>query len=101
MGHIFFTYYTTLAHSKRLSADADGNPAASTHLLTQFSYLKVIFGPAWCGSVDGAPACEPKSHRFNSQSGHTPGLQARSPEGVHERQPHIDGPLFLLPFPSL
>ena len=37
--------------------------------------------PGWCGSVDSVPACEPKGHRFNSQSEHMPGLQAGSPVG--------------------
>ena len=37
--------------------------------------------PPWCGSVDWALACEPKGHRFDSQSGHMPGLQAKSPVG--------------------
>ena len=44
-------------------------------------YLKklfIIFSPGWCGSVDILPACKPKGRWFNSQSGHTPGLQARS-----------------------
>ena len=36
-------------------------------------------GPSWRGSVDSVPACKPKGHRFGSQSGHMPGLQARSP----------------------
>ena len=35
----------------------------------------------WCGSVDWVPACEPKGHGFDSQSGHMPGLGARSPDG--------------------
>ena len=35
----------------------------------------------WCGSVDWVLACEPKGHQFNSQSGHMPGLQARSSVG--------------------
>ena len=35
--------------------------------------------PGWCGSVDWTPACAPKGHGFNSQSGHMPGVQARSP----------------------
>ena len=34
----------------------------------------------WC-SVDWAPACKPKGLQFNSQSGHMPGLHARSPIG--------------------
>ena len=37
--------------------------------------------PGWCGSVDGVPAYKPKGCRFNSQSGHVPGLLARSPVG--------------------
>ena len=41
----------------------------------QNSYLD----PVWCGSVDWVPACEPKCHWFNSQSGHMHGLQSRSP----------------------
>ena len=39
-------------------------------------------GPGWCGSVDWAQACEPKGCWFNSQSGHMPGLQAKSPVGA-------------------
>ena len=39
------------------------------------------FCPGWCGSVDWAPACEPKDRWFDSQSGHRPGLQARLPVG--------------------
>ena len=34
-----------------------------------------------CGSVDWAPFCKLKGHQFNSQSGHLPGLWARSPVG--------------------
>ena len=37
--------------------------------------------PGWCGSVDCARASKPKGCRFDSQSGHTPGLWARSPAG--------------------
>ena len=36
---------------------------------------------AWCGSVNWAPACEPEGCRVESQSGHMPGLHARSPVG--------------------
>ena len=47
-----------------------------------YNIIKIfIYSPGWCGSVDWAPACKPKSHRFSSQSGHTPGLRARSPVG--------------------
>ena len=45
-----------------------------------FIYLNVL-GPGWCGSVDSVPGCEPNSHRFDSQSAHTPGLWARSQIG--------------------
>ena len=44
--------------------------------------------PGWCGSVDWVPACKPKGCRFNSQSGHMPGLQARSAVGQHVRGKH-------------
>ena len=42
---------------------------------------KKFFCLGWCGSVDWASACEPKGHRFDSWSGHMPGLWARSPVG--------------------
>ena len=52
--------------------------------------------PGWCGSVDLVPACEPKGHQFDSQSGCMPGLQARSPVGGTQ----IDASLFCsLPSP--
>ena len=38
-------------------------------------------GPGWRGSIYWMMACEPKDHRFDSQSGHMPGLWARSPVG--------------------
>ena len=41
---------------------------------------KKQISPGWCGSVYWAPNCETKG-RFNSQSRHTPGLNARSPVG--------------------
>ena len=37
--------------------------------------------PGWYGSVDWVPVCEPNGCQFNSQSGHMPGLWARSPVG--------------------
>ena len=51
-------------------------------------------------------ACELKGRQFTSQSGHMPGLQARSPVGGMEEAPdllHIDVslPLLVRPFPSL
>ena len=46
-------------------------------LLHICSGLKVYvdYGPGWWGSVDGAPVCKPKAHRFDSHSGHMPGLR--------------------------
>ena len=35
--------------------------------------------PGWCGSVDWESDCEVKGHWFDAQSGHMPGLWARSP----------------------
>ena len=32
--------------------------------------FKNSFRPGWCGSVGWAPACKPKGHQFNYQSGH-------------------------------
>ena len=61
--------------------------------------------PPWLVWQSGlSMACKPKGHQFNSQLGHMPGLQARSPVGgVCERQPHIgvSRPLFLPPLLSL
>ena len=50
----------------------------------------------WLGGLSAG--LRTKGLRFDPQSGHMPGLQAR-----HERQPHIDlsVPLFIAPFPCL
>ena len=42
----------------------------------------------WCGSVGWVPAWEPKGCWFDSQSGHMPGLRARSPVGGCTRGNH-------------
>ena len=45
--------------------------------------------PGWCGSVDWVPACKAKGHQFDSQSGHMPGMWARSPiAGMSEATTH-------------
>ena len=45
--------------------------------------------PGCCGSVDGVPARGPNGCRLDSQSGHRPGLQARSVVGgVREAATH-------------
>ena len=60
--------------------------------------LKSVSG--WCGSVDWAPAYKPKGHRFDSQSGHLPGLQARSLiGGAWEATTHHSLLSFCLPSP--
>ena len=55
------------------------------------------FSPVWCGSVDWAPACKPKGCRFDSQSGHMPGVRAQSPLGARDRPAYIDISLPLSP----
>ena len=49
--------------------------------LSMFWLSKNKSSPGWCGSVDWGLAYEPKDRWFDSQSGHVPGLQARSPVG--------------------
>ena len=73
------------------------------------TFKKKFLFPGWCGSVDWVPlACEPKGCWFDSQSGHMPGLWARSLVGG--MQEATDGCfsrtlmffyLFLPPFSSL
>ena len=46
-----------------------------------WNLLKMHIMPQWCGSVDWVPAWEPKGCRLDTQSGHMPGLPARSPVG--------------------
>ena len=46
-----------------------------------FLSLNNSFSPGWWSSVDWVLACELKGHQFDSQPGHMPGLQARSPVG--------------------
>ena len=64
--------------------------------------IKIIICPGGRSSVDWALAWEPKGHWFDSQSGHMPGLQARSlVEGTWEATTHWCFSPFFLPFPSL
>ena len=54
----------------------------SLDLLHWKKYVTIkTYSPGWCGSVDWVPACESKGCMFDSQSGHMPELQARSPVG--------------------
>ena len=59
--------------------------------------------PGSWGSVDSVSACKTKGHWFDSQSGHMPGLWARSPvECTWKATTHdVFLPLFLPPFPTL
>ena len=41
-------------------------------------HQELVYSPGWRGSVDWALVWEPKGHWFDSQSGHMPGLQAKS-----------------------
>ena len=56
---------------------------------------KLWYGPGWCHSMDWVLACEPKGWRFNSQSGHMPGLQ--SPVGSNHT---LMFPSLSFPLPS-
>ena len=64
-----------------------------------FATTNNITALASVAQLVGASSCKLKGHEFSSQSGHMPGLQARPPVGVHERQPHID--ILSFSFPSL
>ena len=59
--------------------------------------------PGCCGSVDWAQACKPKGRWFDSQSGHVPGLWARSSErGTWKATTYdVSLPLFFPPSSSL
>ena len=47
------------------------------HKYKNFSFLSMAGVAQWIEW----PGCEPKGHRFNSQSGHMPGLRNRFPVG--------------------
>ena len=77
-------------------------PLKDENYLTQFNHTinNSKMCPSWCDSVNCALACRQKGRWFNSQSGHLPGLWARSQLGVWERQLiDVSFPLFLFPFP--
>ena len=66
--------------------------------------LRIPFNPGWCCSVDWVPAWQLEGCRFNSQSGHMPGLQARSPFGGVQEATHLYfsyASMFLSPSRSL
>ena len=51
------------------------------NLPNHWKFFKGLKSPGWCGSVDWTPTCEAKGRWFDSQTGHMPGLQARSSVG--------------------
>ena len=57
------------------------SPSLPLSLKINYKNLKKKKSPGWFGSMDWAPNWEAKGHRFDSQSGHMPRLQARSPAG--------------------
>ena len=64
-------------------------PCFPPQTLQTAQWVEMHFGPGWCGSVNRVPACKPEGRRFDSPSGHRPGLQARSPVGgVQETTTH-------------
>ena len=73
----------TKAKARQQSAIQTGDEKDWWHVLVKASPPC----PGWCGSVDWAPVCKPKGRWFDSQSGHMPGWQARSPVG-HETTTH-------------
>ena len=57
-------------------------PTTSILIYVINSFSKTTFSSGWCGSVDRVSACKPQGHtQFDSQSGHMPGLQTKSPPG--------------------
>ena len=67
--------------------------------LVVFFFLFLFFHSGWCGSVDWVLDCKAKGCQFCSQSGHMPGLKARSPvRGVWRATTHWCFPPSLSPF---
>ena len=56
------------------------HPPSSSWLFQTLNF-KNWNSPGWCGSMAWAPTCHLRGYLFDSQSGHMPGLQARSPAG--------------------
>ena len=71
------------------------NKEIRVHGSLVFVFYLENFSPGWCGSVDWAPACEPKGRRFNSWVGHMSMLWASPQLGVCKRQPIESGFLYL------
>ena len=50
------------------------NPKITCSILMISGVTNTVSCPGWCSSMDWAQACQPKGLRFNSKSGHRPGL---------------------------
>ena len=66
---------------RKANREENGRAYALDKMLDIFHMLKSGIDPGWYTSVDWVPVCEPKGYWFDSQSGHMPGLRARSPVG--------------------
>ena len=83
--HLIFRKYRATVSFLNIPAFFSGRYLTLTLICGITSYQSQRGSPGWCGSVDWVPACKPKSHWFDSQSGNLPGLQTRSPdEGLRE-----------------
>ena len=76
------TVFRGIFSSLYLASQTPSSFLCKNHIKSTFSC------PGWCGSVDWVPACEPKGHWINSQSGRMPVLQARSPVGDVQEATH-------------
>ena len=104
---MFYIHFSILTSSKFSVFYTDGKSQLEWLIFIANTWSIVIFylqlSPGWCDTVDWALACEPKGRQFDSQSGHMPGLRARSPvRGVQEATTRwCFFPVILPPFPSL
>ena len=75
------------SHAQLMRGEVQNKLAA---LFLEFTDESWLLSPGWCGLVDWVSACEPNSHWFDSQSGHMPGLWARSLVRGTREATHID-----------
>ena len=80
---MFYIHFSILTSSKFSVFYTDGKSPLEWLIFIANTWSIVMFylqlSPGWCDTVDWALACEPKGRQFDSQSGHMPGLHARSP----------------------
>ena len=68
-------------HSRNSTSACVLSPSILRHITMKSEQEVKRVAPGWCSSVDWAWACKPKGCWFDSQLGHMPGLQTRSPVG--------------------